>query len=123
MVAISPEKPSSTTPMSRPFTNKQLPIPSLLFLATQGSADVCNLSHRIGSFKRGKAFDALIVSLRPDSGNLNVWGTETGSIGVSEKIGLERSLEQFLFCGDDRNISKVYVQGQLVGGKHYGGRS
>jgi len=25
-------------------------------------------------------------------------------------------LERFLFCGDDRNMKKVYVQGNLVGG-------
>jgi guanine deaminase len=28
-------------------------------------------------------------------------------------------LEQFFFTGDDRNISRVYVQGKLIGGTSF----
>jgi guanine deaminase len=28
-------------------------------------------------------------------------------------------LERFFFCGDDRNIRRVYVQGRLIGGKDF----
>ncbi|KAI0763687.1 Metallo-dependent hydrolase [Irpex lacteus] len=106
------------------FASRQLPISTLLYLATQGGADVCDLSARIGSLVPGKAFDALVVSLRSDAGNPNVWGVdwdkELGVLqtsGKTEKELLEAQLERFLFTGDDRNIRRVYVQGRLIGGK------
>ena len=34
-----------------------------------------------------------------------------------EREELAGMLERFLFCGDDRNVRRVYVQGRLVGGK------
>ena len=29
---------------------------------------------------------------------------------------LDAMLERLLFCGDDRNLRRVYVQGQCIGG-------
>ncbi|TDL27413.1 Metallo-dependent hydrolase [Rickenella mellea] len=101
------------------FANKQLPMTTLLYLATMGGAEVCNLSHKIGNLQPGKSFDALIVSVRHDAGNPAVWGFEDDFEHVPTKEELEGFLERFLFCGDDRNISKVFVQGRLVGGKSF----
>ncbi|OBZ69096.1 putative guanine deaminase [Grifola frondosa] len=42
------------------FTNRPLPVATLLHLATLGGAEVCNLESRIGSLAPGKAFDALV---------------------------------------------------------------
>jgi guanine deaminase len=92
------------------FTNRQLSVASLLYLATLGGAEVCNLEHSVGSFSVGKTFDALVVSVRNDAGNPAIWGFD------SAPRSLEGMLEQFFFCGDDRNISRVYVQGKLIGG-------
>ncbi|KAJ7685340.1 hypothetical protein DFH06DRAFT_1028923, partial [Mycena polygramma] len=97
-----------TVPLS--FGNKQLSVASLLYLATLGGAEVCNLENSVGSFTVGKAFDALVVSLRDDAGNPAIWGFD------SPPRNLEGMLEHFFFCGDDRNISRVYVQGNLIGG-------
>ena len=47
---------------------------------------------------------------------------DTAALGGRRKGAkeeLEGMLERFLFCGDDRNIRRVYVQGRLVGGKEF----
>jgi guanine deaminase len=102
-----------------------LSIPTLVYLATLGGASVCNLSRRIGSLEPGKAFDALIVSIRHDAGNPALWGQGAPGYqaqGAADRKTLQQNLEKFLFCGDDRNIKSVYVAGKLVGGhEHFGG--
>ncbi len=116
----SPHPPPNTR-----FTDRQLPIATLLYLATQGGADVCDMRDRVGSLASGKAFDALVVSVRSDAGNPATWGVDMDlELGVrdggkSEEVELENFLERFLFCGDDRNIRRVYVQGRLIGGKEH----
>lgn len=124
-------------PSDKVFASKQLSIPTLLYLATQGGADVCNISARTGSLDPGKAFDALVVSVDDNAGNPALWGSDLDrELGINrwttEEVGerrkteaekrkeeLEAMLERFLFCGDDRNIRKVYVQGRLIGGKEF----
>lgn len=117
------------------FASRQLPVATLLYLATQGGADVCDISLTVGSLEQGKAFDALVASVRTDAGNPAVWGVDLdtelgvrgsggehgaqGGRGHTEKEALEGMLERFLFCGDDRNIRRVYVQGRLIGGKEF----
>lgn len=113
------------------FANRQLPIQTLFYLATLGGARVCNLADRIGSFSPGKSFDALVVSVRDETGAIGVWGRNAAHESNpnvdreqpeerrkhEEKV--EENLERFLFCGDDRNILSVYVQGRLVGGRSF----
>ncbi|KAF5391284.1 hypothetical protein D9757_001998 [Collybiopsis confluens] len=100
------------------FSNRQLPLATLLYLATKGGAEVCELDHRIGSLDPGKSFDALIVDVRDGAGgsvgrsNPGMWGSRGGT--------LDDQLGRFIFCGDDRNISAVFVQGRLVGGTSSG---
>ena len=103
------------------FANKPLQIPALLYLATQGGAAVCDLERQIGSFAPGKSFDALLVSVREETGNSGIWGlTEaTTSVHPTPDKELEGRLERFLFCGDDRNIERVYVQGRFIGGRTF----
>ena len=87
---------------------------TLLYLATLGGAQVCDLEARIGSFAPGKAFDALIVNIREECGNPGLWVNEWEMEMTDENVG--KMLERFLFCGDDRNIQRVYVQGRWIGG-------
>lgn len=114
---------SSSTPLK--FANQQLSVATLFYLATQGGADVCDMRDRIGSLVSGKAFDALVVSVRNDAGNPAIWGVDMDpELGVrdgekSEAVDLDNLLERFLFCGDDRNIRRVYVQGRFIGGKEH----
>ncbi|KAH7889632.1 hypothetical protein F5I97DRAFT_1934499 [Phlebopus sp. FC_14] len=107
------------------FTNKRLRAATLLYLATMGGAEVCCLQDRIGSFEKGKAFDALVVSVRDETGNPAIWGyNPTRDLGEGQDaqdvdLPLNQWLERFLFCGDDRNIRRVIVQGTVIGGQEF----
>ncbi|KAL4075452.1 hypothetical protein J3A83DRAFT_4356789 [Scleroderma citrinum] len=109
------------------FTNKRLDTATLLYLATLGGADVCCLKHRIGSFSTEKAFDALLVSVRDDTGNPAVWGYNQGRDPTEEPHSryedkdLKEWFQRFFYCGDDRNIRRVFVQGALIGGQEFQG--
>jgi guanine deaminase len=112
-----------TSAITGKYAQKQLSVATLLYLATLGGARVCALEDRIGSFAPGKAFDALIVSTHSKCGNPALWGSDlTDALlgGISgekrEEKKLKSMLERFLFCGDDRNVRKVYVEGKVVGG-------
>lgn len=100
------------------FTNKRLGVATLLYLATKGGAEVCCLQDRIGSFEPGKAFDALVVNIRNESGNPSMWNYDLEQDTNSES-GIRQWLERFLFCGDSRNIKKVIVQGTVIGGQEH----
>lgn len=125
----APDPADTAAPGS--FAARHLSIPTLLYLATQGGADVCNIAARTGSLDAGKAFDALVVSVRSAAGNPHVWGADLDAeLGITrggeaqspaerETQELEAMLERFLFCGDDRNIKRVYVQGRMIGGTEF----
>jgi guanine deaminase len=87
-------------------------------MATLGGAQLCNIEDLTGSLSPGKAFDALVVSIRPETENPNIWWDEEPTVEDPEKE-LADFLEKFFFGGDDRNVSAVYVQGKLVGGKRF----
>jgi guanine deaminase len=118
------------------FTNQPLRIPALVYLATVGGAQLCHLEHTIGTLEPGKSFDAILASVRPESGNAGIWtgpeefnghvrnvaeGEEDAeaqsAILTEETKRLEAWLERFLFGGDERNVEKVFVQGRLIGGR------
>ena len=117
----APERLSSPTTSSH-FAGKQLPIASLLYLATLGGASLCCMEDKIGSFAPGKSFDALMVSVRPETGNPAIWSMPGEfSHNRDETVADARKrinalLERFLFGGDDRNLLKVFVQGKCIGG-------
>ncbi|KAI8984027.1 guanine deaminase [Mycotypha africana] len=74
----------------------------LLYLATVGGAQVLGLEEKIGSFEKGKAFDALWVDLL--GGSIDLMGGENEL----------QKVEKFLFNGSDQNLKHVYVQGRRV---------
>jgi guanine deaminase len=99
--------------------SRQFSLATLLHLATLGGAQVCGLEDRVGTFTPGKAFDALLVSVRSDAGNPALWGVDLDQalqVEHTTDAQLEIWLERFLFTGDDRNIRRVYVQGRWIGG-------
>ncbi|KAI0273592.1 hypothetical protein BC834DRAFT_816347 [Gloeopeniophorella convolvens] len=109
----------AATPAGSTHEGCQLSVATLLHLATLGGASVCGLEDRIGSFTPGKAFDALLVSVRSDVGNPGLWGADLDqelNVELDKGKRLEAWLERFLFTGDDRNIRRVYVQGRWIGG-------
>ncbi|PNF20793.1 Guanine deaminase [Cryptotermes secundus] len=80
-----------------------LTYPEAFYLATLGGARAVALDDTIGNFKVGKDFDALIVNMK----NL-------GPIDILGEYDTEALVQKFLYTGDDRNISKVYVAGRQV---------
>ncbi|KAG6865190.1 hypothetical protein C0991_004561 [Blastosporella zonata] len=116
VVAIQARNKEGSNPTG--FANNQLPVATLLYLATLGGAEVCDIDSTVGSFLPGKSFDALLVDARTGAGAPGMWFPEDDAKGTN-KEALEGLLERFLFCGDDRNISRVYVQGRFIGGKAY----
>jgi guanine deaminase len=112
------QSPTAPSPAST-YAGRQFSLATLLYLATLGGAQVCGLEDRIGSFSPGKAFDALLVSVRSDTGNPALWGTDLDQalhVEHAKNEELQMWLERFLFTGDDRNIRRVYVQGRWIGG-------
>jgi guanine deaminase len=99
------------------FADTQLSIATLLYLATLGGAEVCMLADQVGSLVPGKSFDAIIVDVRDTAGNPAVWDINAGAHDLDGTEALEGMLQKFLFCGDDRNISDVFVQGRRIGGR------
>ncbi|KAB5591757.1 Guanine deaminase [Ceratobasidium theobromae] len=100
------------------LANKTLPLSAVLYMSTLGGAQLCNLDKSIGSLVQGKEFDAVLVSVRPESGNPGVWANLASD---KEPVGmpldtLEALLEKYFFCGDDRNVRRVWVRGRTVGG-------
>lgn len=137
---IRPEYSDPVAPNgSRSLPKYGLSNATLLYLATLGGAHLCNLQDKTGSLEPGKEFDALLVDLRPETGNPKMWwdgapsmengGPPTvashgpGFLGNGQAYKtlstaeLEDFLEKFFFCGDDRNISAVFVCGRVVGGR------
>ncbi|KAK3372918.1 hypothetical protein B0T24DRAFT_621710 [Lasiosphaeria ovina] len=90
--------------------DKGLTIAEAFFLGTLGGAQVCCLEDKIGNFQVDKEFDALVISL-------DGRGDDPGVMTVAEdEDGLGTIFEKFVMTGDDRNISKVFVQGLLAKG-------
>lgn len=58
----------------------------------------------MGSFEVGKDFDALVINLAAPDGNLDVWPDES----------IENRFSKWIYLGDDRSISQVYVRGVEV---------
>jgi len=84
----------------------------IVYLGTMGSAKVVALDDKIGNFKPGKCFDALLVDVGLKD-CINISGWENDDLALVKK---------WVFMGDDRSIRKVFVNGKFVAGKDKLGR-
>ncbi|KAJ1331768.1 guanine deaminase [Microdochium nivale] len=103
----------------------KLSVEEVLHLATRGGAEVVGLQDRIGGFDVGKEWDAQLIRLNmvPE---VEDGEAENGSESHSENIleggkvdifgweSWEERMAKWLYNGDDRNTSKVWVKGRLV---------
>ena len=79
-----------------------------LYLSTRGSAEVCSLEDTVGGFDIGLDFDALRIRMDGDAKKAtHLFGFET----------MEDIVHKFVFIGDDRNISQVFVKGRCIKGQ------
>ncbi|KAL1882832.1 hypothetical protein Daus18300_000470 [Diaporthe australafricana] len=89
----------------------KLSVDEVLHLATRGGARCVGLEGVVGGFEVGMQWDAQLVSLggvgedgEGGEGNVDVFGWESW----------EEMVAKWLFNGDDRNTTKVWVKGRLV---------
>lgn len=84
-----------------------------LFLATLGGAQALSLDNKIGNFKVGKDFDALLVDTYAGATDeFTLPKVLTASLTAEQKF--LQLLQKFVYTGDDRNISRVFVKGRQV---------
>lgn len=89
----------------RPLNYKQT-----IYLATLGGAEALALSNITGNFVVGKYFDALIV----DTSKYPLQNYNAGNESKSPDLNLLEMVQKFIYVGDDRNISRVYVAGNQI---------
>lgn len=92
--------------------DKSLSLEECFYMATLGGARVCGIEHESGNFAIGKHFDALhihMASVGGDESNLASTGIEAGD-------GMRTVFEKFMMTADDRNITNVYVRGNIIHG-------
>ena len=89
----------------------KLSVEEVLHLATRGGARCVGLDGVVGGFEVGMQWDAQLVALGSvgedgagAEGNVDVFGWESW----------EEMVAKWLFNGDDRNTTKVWVKGRLV---------
>ncbi|XP_059729094.1 guanine deaminase isoform X1 [Haemorhous mexicanus] len=73
-------------------------------LATLGGSQALGLDGVIGNFEVGKEFDALLINTKASDSPFDLFSADD----------FEDALQKFLYLGDDRNISEVYVAGKQV---------
>ncbi|XP_058682299.1 guanine deaminase [Poecile atricapillus] len=73
-------------------------------LATLGGSQALGLDDVIGNFEVGKEFDALLINTKASDSPFDLFSADD----------FEDTLQKFLYLGDDRNISEVYVAGKQV---------
>lgn len=84
---------------------KGLSLEEVFYLATAGGAEVMGLGDLVGRFVSGKQFDAVLVDMNVEGG-INA--------PVEDTDDERRVFDKFLMTGDDRNMVRVYVAGNLV---------
>jgi guanine deaminase len=90
-------------PSEKPY--KALDASELIYLATLGGAKVVGMEDKIGNFQVGKDFDALVID-----------ASDNGPIRLFRHDGPSEMLQKFLFMGDERSLTHVYVKGRRVAG-------
>ncbi len=95
----------------------KLSVEEVLYLATRGGAKVVGLEDRIGGFEVGKDWDAQLISLNnvSDEGEIEEErGDEVGPVDIFGWESEEDKVAKWVFNGDDRNTTAVWVKGRLV---------
>lgn len=92
-----------------PFNYKEM-----LYLATLGGAEALASSDKVGNFAIGKEFDALLIDVSQDRVGTFDLPKNENSPNVSDEMHLLQLLQKFIYAGDDRNITKVFVAGRQV---------
>ena len=86
-----------------------------LYLATRGGAAVVGIADKVGGFDVGKEFDAQVIDLGAvREGGENEGVFETGPVDVFGWESWGERVEKWVYAGDDRNTTAVWVRGRVV---------
>lgn len=85
-------------------THKPITHREVFMMATYGGSQALAIDHLVGNFEVGKEFDALLVSLDCPGSQVDIFDDDTP----------EDLVQKFIFLGDNRNIQKVFVNGEDV---------
>lgn len=102
--------------MSTKEDKDKLSIEEVLYLATVGGAKVCNLEKSLGNFEVGKKWDAQLIDLDAKDSPVDIfeWQAPDTSKSESNLSRMDNMVAKWLFNGDNRNTTKVWVGGKLV---------
>ena len=91
-----------------------------LFLATRGGAAVVDMEREIGGFEVGMRFDAQLIGLGAAKENAGSSGmVDDMGEGTVDVFGWEswtEKIHKWVWCGSDRNVRGVWVNGRFVHG-------
>lgn len=82
-----------------------------LYLATRGGAAVVDMADEIGGFDLGMRFDAQLVELGPARDGAS--GDSASRVDVFGWESWGEKIHKWVWCGDDRNVRSVWVNGTL----------
>ncbi|KZM21994.1 Guanine deaminase [Ascochyta rabiei] len=86
-----------------------------LYLATRGGAAVVGLSDKVGAFEVGMEFDAQMIDLGDvENGGSNDSQFNAGPVDIFGWESWADKVEKWVYSGDDRNTTAVWVRGRLV---------
>lgn len=95
--------------------NHTISVADSLYMATMGGARACNLETNIGSFEKGKTFDAQLIDVHSANSNVDVFDFQKPTVGESDyEKKLTQLIHRWVFSGDDRNCVKVWCNGKLA---------
>lgn len=91
-------------------TDVKLTFPEAIYMATKAGAKAVGLEHQIGTFEKGKRWDAQLIDLNSPNSIIDIfdWQIKKDRKSMSDLLG------KWIFGGDDRNCIKVWCNGRLV---------
>lgn len=97
----------------------KLTIADVLYMATQGGAKAVGMLESLGSFEKGKRWDAQLIDLGNYGSSVDVFEWQLPKPSIHALLHLEQRklvnlLGKWIFTGDDRNCIKVWCNGRLV---------
>lgn len=101
--------------MSSKSEDDKLSVEDVLFLGTMGGAQIVGLKDKIGSFGLGKQWDAQLIDLDAKGSQVDVFDWQVPHIAeATYQAKWHNIIAKWLFNGDDRNTTSVWVKGREV---------
>lgn len=101
--------------------HNKLSVEDVLYLATVGGAKVVGLHNKVGHFAKGMKWDAQLIDLDSKGSQVDVFDwqvpedvSDDNKTTKDEFVKYQNLIAKWLFNGDDRNTSKVWVNGRKV---------